>query len=73
MSFTVTASNKFGPIRLERPTARGAFDLARSYRSKGYELISVTNAETGELLAEHDIVDGGSGPMGAHPGGAANT
>ncbi len=57
MSFAVTASNKYGPIKLTRPTASEAFELARSYQSKGYEAICVTNVETGEAFVEYEIVE----------------
>ncbi len=57
MTFHITASNKTGPIKLARRTAKEAFELARSYRSKGYEAINVTNVETGETFAEPDIVE----------------
>ncbi len=57
MGFSITASNKYGPIKLERPTAKAAFDLAMTYRNKGYEQIRVTNIETGEAFAEQDIAE----------------
>jgi len=57
MSFSITASNKHGPISLVRKTAREAFDLAMSYKRKGFGEIRVTNIQTGEVFAEHQIVD----------------
>ncbi len=57
MSFSITASNKHGPISLVRKTAREAFDLAMSYKRKGFGEIRVTNIQTGEVFAEQQIVD----------------
>jgi len=57
MSFFVTASNKYGPIKLQRPTAKAAFELATTYRAKGYEDICVTNVETGETFSEIEMAD----------------
>jgi hypothetical protein len=55
MSFHIFATNKHGPIKLLRLTAREAFDLAATYRQKGFEGIRVTNVETGETFAEHEL------------------
>jgi hypothetical protein len=57
MSFSITASNKYGPISLVRKTAREAFDLAMSYKRKGFGEIRVSNIQTGEVFAEQQIVD----------------
>ncbi len=57
MSFSITASNKYGPISLVRKTAREAFDLAMSYRRKGFGEICVSNIQTGEVFAEPQIVE----------------
>ncbi len=57
MSFSITASNKYGPISLVRKTAREAFDLAMSYKRKGFNEIRVTNIQSGEVFAEQQIVD----------------
>jgi len=57
MSFSITASNKYGPISLVRKTAREAFDLAMSYKRKGFGEIRVTNIQTREVFAEQQIVD----------------
>lgn len=58
MSFSITASNKYGPISLQRKTAKEAFDLAMSYKRKGFGEIQVSNIQTGEVFAEPQIVDG---------------
>ena len=57
MSFSITASNKYGPISLIRKTSREAFDLAMSYKRKGFVEIRVSNIQTGEVLAEQQIMD----------------
>ena len=57
MSFTVTANNKLGPIKLERSTLREAFDLARGYQKKGFEAVSVTNVFTGERFSDQEIAE----------------
>lgn len=57
MSFSITAANKHGPISLVRKTAREAFDLAMTYKRKGFSEIRVTNIESGEVFAEQQIVD----------------
>jgi len=57
MSFSITASNKYGPISLVRKTAKEAFDLAMSYKRKGFGEIMVSNIQTGEVFAEQQIVD----------------
>ena len=57
MSFSITASNQHGPIKLVRPTAREAFELAMTYRRKGYGEIRVTNTHTGETFVEQEIID----------------
>ena len=56
MTFHIAASNNAGRVKLERRTAKEAFALAKSYRSTGFEAISVTNILTGETFAEHDIL-----------------
>jgi hypothetical protein len=55
MSFYIFATNKYGPIKLLRLTAREAFDLAATYRQKGFEGVRVTNVETGETISEHEL------------------
>jgi hypothetical protein len=57
MSFSITASNKYGPISLIRKTSREAFDLAMSYKRKGFVEIRVSNIQTGEVFAEQQIMD----------------
>jgi hypothetical protein len=57
MSFSISASNQHGPIKLVRKTAREAFDLAMTYKRKGFGDISVTNVETGETFAETQIAE----------------
>jgi hypothetical protein len=58
MSFSIKASNKYGPISLVRKTANEAFDLALSYKRKGFDEIQVSNIETGEVFTEPQIVEG---------------
>jgi hypothetical protein len=58
MTFSITASNKYGPISLVRKTADEAFKLAMSYKRKGFGEIRVSNIETGEVFGEPQIVEG---------------
>jgi len=58
VSFSITASNKHGPIRLVRKTVGEAFDLAMSYRRKGFDEIRVANILSGEVFTEPQIVEG---------------
>ena len=58
MAFTVSASNEHGGIKLERKTAREAFDLAKSYRHRGYSGILVVDTQSGERFSEVDIETG---------------
>ena len=55
MPFTISASNQHGAIKLERKSARDAFELAKSYRQRGYSGIHVVDTETGEQFSEVDI------------------
>jgi hypothetical protein len=57
VTFSISATNKHGPIKLVRRTAREAFDLAMTYRAKGFEDIQVVNTETGETFVEAAIVE----------------
>ena len=58
MVFTVSASNEHGGIKLERKTAREAFELAKSYRQRGYREIHVVDTQSGERFSEVDIEGG---------------
>jgi hypothetical protein len=58
MSFSITASNKYGPISLVRKTASEAFELAMSYKRKGFGEIRVANILSGEVFTEPQIVEG---------------
>ena len=67
MSFSISATNTHGPIKLVRTTAREAFDLAMTYKSKGFTDIQVVNTESGERFGEPDIA---ADRLPPHPGAA---